>query len=373
MKKKKILIFHYNLQGGGAERVLVNLLKYLNLNKYDVTLKTIFGSGPYVKDIPEGVNYSCVFKREFKGFNTMMKALPGGFWHRLFIRGHYDIEIAYLENSPTRIVAACPHKETKKVGWVHTEVDNQMDVILGFRNRNEMKSHYNHLDEIVFVSVRAMRRFISMFQEVTVPKMRVIHNVNDYGKLYSLATEDIFLDFKKSELNICSMGRLIHVKGFHRLIAPCARLRDDGLLNNVRLYILGNGPERESLEQLIDENGLSDHIKLLGFDPNPYKYVSKMDLFVCTSYREGYSTATTEAIALGVPVFTTDCSGMEEILDGGKFGMIVPNEDEAIYEGLKELLTHRERITQYADAIKAAPPMTTQSLVDKYEEFLDSL
>lgn len=373
MKKKKILIFHYNLQGGGAERVLVNLLKYLDLTKYDITLKTVFGSGPYVKDIPDGVKYSCVFKREFKGFNTIMKALPGGFWHRLFIRGQYDIEIAYLENSPTRIVAACPHKDTKKVGWVHTEVDNPMDVILGFRNRKEMITAHNHLDEVVFVSIRAMRRFKNMFPEVTVPAMRVIHNVNDYGKLYSLATEDILLDYKKSELNICSVGRLIHVKGFHRLIAPCAKLKNDGLLNDVRFYILGNGPERESIEQLIAEKGLTDHIKLLGFAPNPYKYVSKMDLFVCTSYREGYSTATTEAIALGVPVFTTDCSGMEEILDGGKFGMIVPNEDEAIYEGLKELLTHRERITQYADAIKAAPPMTTQSLVDKYEEFLDSL
>ena len=188
-----------------------------------------------------------------------------------------------------------------------------------------------------------------------------------------MAQEDIPIDLSENALNLCAVNRLFAVKGFDRLIKAFERLRNTGLIDAVRLYILGNGPERETLEQLIVENGLSDHIKLLGFDPNPYKYVSKMDLFVCTSYREGYSTATTEAIALGVPVFTTDCSGMDEILDGGKFGMIVPNEDEAIYEGLKDLLSHRERITQYADAIKAAPPMTTQSLVDKYEEFLDSL
>ena len=64
---------------------------------------------------------------------------------------------------------------------------------------------------------------------------------------------------------------------------------------------------------------------------------------------------------------------MEEILEDGKFGMIVPNDDESIYQGLKDLLTHREKIANYAAAIKAAPPMTTQSLVDKYEEFFDSL
>ena len=188
-----------------------------------------------------------------------------------------------------------------------------------------------------------------------------------------MAQKEIPIDLSDKALNLCAVNRLFAVKGFDRLIKAFKRLEDTGLIDDVRLYILGNGPERENLEQMVVENGLSDHIKLLGFDPNPYKYVSKMDLFVCTSYREGYSTATTEAIALGIPVFTTDCSGMDEILEDGKFGMIVPNDDESIYQGLKDLLTHREKIANYAAAIKVAPPMTTQSLVDKYEEFFDSL
>ena len=372
MKKKKILIFHYNLQGGGAERVFVNLLKYLDLNKYDITLKTIFKSGPYVKDIPEGVKFSSVFKHEFKGFNTMMKALPARILHRLFIKGRYDVEVAYLENSPTRIVAACPHKETKKVGWVHVEFDQRATPCAGFRDDKEMVAAYNKLDELVFVAQRTRDNFLGLFPEINVP-VRVIHNVNDFDQIRKMAQEDIPIDLSKKALNLCAVNRLFAHKGFDRLITAFKRLEDTGLIDDVRLYILGNGPERENLEQMVVENGLSDHIKLLGFDPNPYKFVSKMDLFVCTSYREGYSTATTEAIALGVPVFTTDCSGMEEILEDGKFGMIVPNDDESIYQGLKDLLTHREKIANYAAAIKAAPPMTTQSLVDKYEEFFDSL
>ena len=372
MKKKKILILHYNLQGGGAERVLVNLLKYLNLNKYDVTLKTIFGSGPYVKDIPDGVKYSCAFKREFKGFNTMMKVLPGRFWHWLFIRGHYDIEIAYLENSPTRIVAACPHKDTKKVGWVHIEFDQRVTPCAGFRDEDEMVSAYNKLDRVVFVAHRTRENFMNLFPEIKVP-VQVIHNVNDFDKIKRMSQEDIPIDLSEKALNLCAVNRLFPHKGFHRLIKAFKRLEDTGLIDDVKLHILGDGPERNNLEQLVADNGLNDHVKLLGFDTNPYKYVSKMDLFVCSSYREGYSTATTEAISLGVPVFTTDCSGMEEILEDGKFGMIVPNDDDAIYQGLKDLLSHREKIAQYAAAIHAAPPLTTQSLVDKYEEFFDSL
>ena len=372
-KKKKILFFHFSLQGGGAERVLVNLLKFLDRDKYDISLKTIFGVGPYVKAIPDDVKFSSVFKREFRGFSKIMSFLPGWFWHRLFIHDRYDIEVAYLENSPTRIIAASPDKQAKKVAWVHTEVTDKGLVVLGFKNENEMIKAHNRLDHLVFVSRRAKDCFASIFPNIDNPQLHVIHNVNDFDKIHELAEVDPPININKDKLNLFLLGRLIHVKGVNRLIDAFSRLRDDGCVNDVNVYVLGDGEERDALRVQIDKEGLSDTIHLLGFDPNPYRYLAKMDLFVCTSYREGYSTATTEAIALGIPVFTTDCSGMDEILDNGKYGMIVPNDDEAIYEGLKELLTHREKINQYAAAIKAAPPMTTQALVNKYEEFFDSL
>ena len=370
--KKKILFLHYNLHGGGAERVLVNLLKFIDLSKYDITLKTIFGKGVHVKDVPDGIKYSSVFKREIKGFNTIMKLLPGSVWHRLFIRGHYDIEVGFIENSPTRIIAACPDKDTKKVAWVHVEFDKRSIPCAGFFNEQEMVNAYNRLDELVFVANRTHELFVELFPEIHVP-MRVIHNVNDFDKIRELAKDRISIELDDRELNLCSVNRLFPVKGFDRLVEAFDRLNKEGLIDDVKLFIVGTGPEKVTIAQAINEKGLSDHIKLLGFDPNPYKYVSKMNLFVCTSYREGYSTATTEAIALGVPVFTTDCSGMEEILEDGKYGMIVPNDDDAIYEGLKKILTNRDIISDYATAIQSAPPMTTQASVDHYEEFFDSL
>lgn len=370
--KKKILFFHYDLQGGGAERVLVNLLKFIDLTKYDITLKTIFGAGPYVNAVPEGIKFSSVFKREFRGFNSIMKALPGRIWHHLFIHDHYDIEVGFLENSPTRIVASCPDRNTKKVAWVHSAFKHRETPLTGFRYEKEMIKAYNRLDELVFVAQRAQKCFVSLFPEVHVP-MRVIHNVNDFSQIVELSKDQIPLELDKNCLNLCAVSKLIHVKGYPRLISAFHRLKSEGLAERVKLYILGKGEERENLQKSIDSFGLSEDIKLLGFDPNPYKYLSKMDMFVCASYREGYSTATTEAIALGIPVFTTDCSGMEEILENGRFGMIVPNDDESIYTGLKDLLIHREKIDQYAANIRAFSNMTTQALVDEYETFFDSL
>lgn len=370
--KKKILFFHYDLQGGGAERVLVNLLKFIDYTKYDVTLKTIFGAGPYVDAVPESVKFSSVFKREFRGFNQIMKILPGRFWHWLFIKDHYDIEVGYIENSPTRIVAACPQKDTKKVGWVHVEFKQRKTPIAGFRNAAEMIKAYNRLDELVFVANRTKECFENLFPEIKVP-MKVIHNVNDFDQIMDLAKEPMPFKLDKEYLNLCAVNRLIKMKGFNRVIDAFRRLKSEGLIDDVKLYILGKGEERENLQRSIYMYGLSHNIILLGFDTNPYKYLSKMDLFLCSSYREGYSTATTEAIALGIPVFTTDCSGMEEILENGKYGMIVPNDDESIYLGLKDLLTHREMISQYAENIKSFSKMSTQTLVDEYEKFFDSL
>lgn len=370
--KKKILFFHFDLKGGGAERVLINLLKHLDLNKYDVTLKTIFGAGPHVKNVPKGIKFSYFFRYEFRGFNKIMKLFPAKFWHRLFVKDDYDIEIGYLETSPTRIVAACPNDKTKKIGWIHTEVKNRTRPFRGFHDEDEMIDAYNRLDELVFVAHRARSSFRKLYPEIKIP-MRVLHNVNDYERIYELAKEPMPLELSEGKLNLCAVNKLHKIKGFHRLVDACAKLKQDKLMDDVKIYILGKGHEYFSLKRSIDQAGLSDNIKLLGFDPNPYRYLSKMDLFVCTSYHEGYSTAVTESVALGVPVFTTDCSGMDEILEGGKYGMIVPNDDESIYEGLKDLLTHREKIKQYAQAISEAPRMTTQSLVDEYEKFFDSL
>ena len=85
-------------------------------------------------------------------------------------------------------------------------------------------------------------------------------------------------------------------------------------------------------------------MKLLGFVDNPYRLMSQCDLFVCSSVAEGFSTAATEALILGLPVVTTDCSGMEELLGKEECGLIVDNDEEALYKGLDAILMNPGRI-----------------------------
>mgnify|MGYP002624188519 CR=1 FL=1 len=368
---KKILIFHFDLQGGGAEKVLVNLLNNLDLGKYDVTLQTIFGIGPNVKDIPQNVRFKYLFKKIFRGFSKIMKMASPRLLHRLFIREKYDIEIAFLETSPTRIISACPNKRTKKIAWVHTTYTNDHSIISAYRNRSEAVKAYNRYDHIAFVSKNTLEAFQAMMPEVKVP-MSVVHNIMDFDLIKRLAQDECPIACDRSLVNLYSVGRLTKVKGFDRLIKSLSKLANEGI-TNFHLYLLGQGEEHYNLLAQTNDLGLSNYISFLGYDTNPYRYAKQMDLFVCSSYIEGYSTAVTEAITLGVPVITTKCSGMDEILKGGEYGMIVPNDDNSLLEGLKELLLDTGRIDEYRQRIATGAKMTTQSLVSKYEELFDTI
>ena len=131
--------------------------------------------------------------------------------------------------------------------------------------------------------------------------------------------------------------------------------------------------EKQLIEDAIRENKLQEHIHLLGYDMNPYKYVSKMDLFICSSYAEGYSTAVTESIIVGTPVITTECSGMSEILGDSQAGIIVENSDDGLRYILKDLLTGKIDLdTLKVNAIKRSNYFN-QSNIKEFEDVINEL
>lgn len=138
---------------------------------------------------------------------------------------------------------------------------------------------------------------------------------------------------------ILGAGRLQRQKDFPTLIRAFARLR---ATRDCRLLILGEGSGRTRLMALISELGLSDSVDLPGFQSNPYPFLARAGLFVLSSAWEGSPNVLTEAMALGVPVVATDCpSGPSEILDGGRYGPLVPVGDIAgLAEAMRATLEH---------------------------------
>ena len=366
--KKKILFFHFDLGGGGAEKVLVNLLNNLDPNKYEITLFLLFKNGIYIKDLNKNIRLKYLFnRRPFRGLAQILKLFSPRLLHRFLIREKYDIEIAFLHRLPLRIISGSPVKS--KYAWVHTRITSREGYFSCFRSMREAEKCYLSFKKVAFVSVSAKESFLKVTGWNRM-KCMVVHNVVDSKDIIKRSQERIDFHINKNEVNICSVGRLTAIKGFDRLIRCLKNLIENGY-NNWHLYLMGKGEEEDSLKTMVHDFNLNQKVSFMGFSSNPYKIVSKMDLFVCSSYDEGYSTAVTEAIILGVPVLTTDCSGMKEILDESS-GIITDNNENDLYNGLQLLVTDTNVLKDLKiGAMSRSSYFSMENQLKEFEKFIN--
>ena len=136
---------------------------------------------------------------------------------------------------------------------------------------------------------------------------------------------------------LVAAGRLSPEKDYENLLHAVALVRKK---KAVRLIILGEGDERASLQELVHGLDLQDDVLLPGFAENPYQYISRAAVFVLSSRFEGLPTVLIEALCCGVPIVATDCpSGPREILDGGRYGLLVPvGESDQLAEAIERTL-----------------------------------
>ena len=348
---KKILFFINSLAGGGAEKVLINLLQSLDPQKYEIDLISVTG-GTFERDLSEIVNYKTVLRSKNKFINKWSKKiiynLPFWIVRKILIKKKYDIEVAYLEGFPTRVVSTNSFSpKTKKIAFVHCDVSVKPVLNDFYKSKAECIHEYRCFDKVCFVSQKALLGFEKAFAPLD--NSIIIHNVVNEEEILNKSEAKNDFEFSTNGLKLISVGRLSSEKGYERLIKTVGELEKK---YEFELWILGEGPERARLEQLITELGISS-VKLLGFQENPYSYMKKADLYICPSYFEGYSTTVTECMLLKIPVLTTDCAGMDEILDNGKYGKITENSDEALLDGLIEFFENKEILNTYRENLKA--------------------
>lgn len=341
---KKILFVIPTLKGGGAEKVLIDLLGQMVDQEYELSLLVLFAEGEYFEELPPSIRVRSIFHKQVPGNIHLMKLFSPKLLYRLFIRESYDLIVSFLEGPTTRIVSGCPDQQTVLVNWVHNEFHKMKDLASPYRNSRELQSVYARFTQTIFVSDTAKAAFNQL---VSLPETRqqTLYNPLDIEKIKSgLAIS--FDQLKPYVYTLISIGRFSEQKGFDRLLRILARLVHVDQLP-VGLILLGKGELKQDYLGLIDELRLQQHVQLLGFQKNPYVYLRQADLFVCSSYYEGYSTAVTESLLVGTPVITTDCSGMAELLDDGRAGIITANNEEALYTGLKRLLIDQRGLVHY--------------------------
>lgn len=354
---KSILFLCESLEIGGAERALYTLLSHLNLNKFNITVCSLCDTGYYstlIKQIPE-INYKPILIPQNNGikrfiynikYNLIYKLLNTSLIYKLFIPKGKDVEIAFCEGFATKILSKSTNKKSKKIAWIHTDLLlNNWPVNIGvYRNLNDEINVYNKFNNIVGVSNSVTNNLIKILHRKN--NISTLYNLIDETEIKALSYQDININFNTSKLKIVSVGRLSKVKGYDRLINICAKLIIEDNLD-ICLIIVGGGVEYNNLSKRIADLGISQSVKLVGSQYNPYPYIKMADLYVCPSRQEGYNIALAEAIILEKPCISTNCSGPDEILENGKYGYLVENNDDSLYLGLKDLICNAKKLDYY--------------------------
>ena len=370
--RKKLLFFIPSLAGGGAEKVLVNMVNNLDETKYEITVKTLFDYGVNKQYLLKHIKNDYVFKNVIRGNTKLFKLFSPEFLYKKMIKENYDIVVSYFQSPTTRIIAGCPNKNTKLLQWIHNEFHEPNKIALCYRNLDECIRLQKKYDATVYVAKTVKDIYLNTFPEIK-KNDKVLYNVVESDKIIEKSKESIDNpELYNSEFTLISVGRLVPQKSFDRLINVINRLVTDGL--DVRLLLLGTGELEETLKKQVRDLRLEKNVEFLGYKKNPYKYVKNADLFVCSSLHEGFSTAVTEALIVGTPVVTTVCSGMEELLGQNEYGLIVDNDMEALYKGVKKVLNNRRILEELSvKAFERGKKFNVVETTKQIEDFLDTL
>ena len=345
-----VLFLIPTLDRGGAENVLVDLVNRMDQSRFHITVQTLFDQNSQKDRLKEGIEYRSFLFHQFHGNSRLFARIPARLLYKLIVGRRYDIVVSYLEGPTTHIISGCPFDDSKRIAWIHSAHESGRGFSAGFISKKAAIKAYKEFDTVVFVA-RSVKNAIEETAGVSFENSCVLYNTINAEHVRTQSRVKVDFVFPSDELSIVSVGKITAVKGYDRLACIQKKLVDAGYKTHV--YILGTGIDQETLEEYIEKNEIQDSFTFLGFKDNPYHYVANADLFVCSSRREGFSTAVTEALILGVPVVSTRCSGACELLGvNNEYGIITENSEEALFKGIKILLDDPELLAHYRKQAK---------------------
>ena len=382
MEKKKILIRIGSLRHGGAEKVLVTFLKNLPKDKYEIDLLLNLYSGKYLAEVPDWISVLYLNKGEMITTNriqdipkkayrvlyqNLLKTFPKILYSTILKNKKYDVEFAAIHGMRDDILNS-PIKSSKKIVWIHNDLrktefhhytDQEIRKFFGF-------------DKIMVISEHIQKDFENLAQnEVEKSKIVRIYNPLDTEEIL-IKSQEPRIKNQDQQPTFVSVGTVFPQKGFDRLLKVHKKLLDEGFMH--RIQIIGDGYDFENIKNLKTELGVNETAEMLGFTDNPYPYVKAADFYILSSRYEGFPTVLFEAITLKKNIIATDVSGVQEMLENGKLGLIVENSKEGIYEGMKKALTEPEFFEQYQENLKDYKmPFNLENSVNSICEIIDEL
>ena len=355
--------------------MLFRSLSHIDYDLYNVDLFLFHKSGTFTNSIPKEVKivdtserfsafckgffyfvFNLFKRREFSAiYHRVTFAIINRFFKnknlaeqyswkqlRLFIdeiEKEYDIAVAYLEKSSLYFTVE-KVMARKKIGWIHTNYTNS-----GMKNKLD-KKFLKQLNSIITVSEECRQSLFYEFPE-NKEKTFIINNILSPTVINGLAsriTSDLSV-FESGYLNIVTIARLSYEKGIDLALKSCVRLTKQGY--KVKWLIIGEGPERKSLEKLIKMYNIEQNFILLGVKENPYPYIKKAEIYVQPSRYEGKSIALEEAKILQKPIVITNFQTARDQIQSNYNGLVVSMDEEGISDGVISLINNNSLRNQF--------------------------
>ena len=378
----KILIVNNNMEIGGIQKALSNLLEEIS-EKHSVTLMLFNKQGGLIDDIPKSVKIiEGNFFTRIIGM-TQADAKKSGFltflWRSAWVvatrvlgtkfsfgllskmqklNEEYDAAVSYMQNSSDKFFyGGCNEfvlngvKAKKKISFVHCD-------FMDYEGNNLYnRSLYEKFDAIACVSDSCKKKFLAVCPEVK-DKTYTVYNVHGFRKMDLLADE--YAVEKPDGKMIFTSARISEEKGIMRVIPALGRIKKDG--GNFVWYIAGDGPLMEKAREEANSCGVEKDIVFLGMKSNPYPYFKNADVLLVPSYNEAAPMVFGEAIHFGTPVITTETSSAKELCEG--YGVITENTDDAIEKALREFILENKEIKI------SAGELTNERALEEFEKIL---
>lgn len=357
--KKNILFVITEFGSGGAEKSLQTLLNNLDYTKYNVDLFPVVTQGTNPIKFNDNVNII----EGFSSWDELNNSFKTGYHNTLLhakLKPIYDVQVSYMEGISALIVTHYGNASSKKIAWIHSDISISLGII------NAFNYEYHNMDKIVIVSEGSRKAFLTALGEDFNSKCITLYNPLDKDLILNKSYD--YINFTKNKVTLLSIGRLAPEKRFDRLIHVHKQLLNEGLDHD--LIILGNGVQKQILDNLILDLEVSSTCKLFGFVENPYPWINMCDIFVSSSQAESCPIVITESMVLCKPIVATKTVGSVELLEDN-LGLLVDNSDDGLFAGLKLLIESSELRSYYSSNLSNLKLFDIESTMSQIDELFN--
>lgn len=355
MKKILFSVNHFDYSNGVA-MALKNIIANIDQRKYEIYVNAIYNyDQAFGASVQERFHKVPGFGFYFRGLDKIVNLMPNSLLYKMFFRQEFDLEIAFQYGIPTKVLST---SKGPKICWMHTYDKNL-----------SLREYYKRFDRIITVSKVGSERLVE--NGFDRDRVDYCYNIIDEESITQKQEEQCPF-IKGKERIITTVARLDKDKAYMRYFKCINAVRNK--IHNTKFWIVGGGSEETALRNYIKDNSLQDLIVMTGAQKNPYPYLKQSDLYFCSSYREGFSTACQEASIIGIPVVSVSVDGAEELVELAGCGKVIDNTEEAIMDALVNLSSSEDLIHTWKEtAQNNKNRFYKRNRIQKIESVIDSV